>query len=120
MLRCVQVGHDSMDEQRRAPRIPVDLPARYRSTNISLDGRAGNLSQDGMFFVSPYLDDAIEEVSVEIDLPDSEHPLTLAGQVCWVDDGPLHSGMGIRFTNVPMTARLRLANFVIKRTYRHH
>jgi uncharacterized protein (TIGR02266 family) len=105
-------------EHRRTPRISVDLPARYRSEAISLDGRAGDISQDGMFFMSDFLDDANGEVNVELDLPDSDVPLRLAGEVRWVNDAPLHAGMGIRFINVTMNERLRLANFVIHRTYR--
>jgi hypothetical protein len=97
----------------------VDLPARYRSANVSLDGRAGNLSQDGMFFVTSFLDDGADEINVEIDLPDAEQPLVLSGQVCWVDDAPLHSGMGIRFKNLAIQERLRLANFVLQRSYRN-
>lgn len=71
-----------------------------------------------MFFLSAFLDESLEEISIEIDLPDADQPLILAGQVCWVDDGALHSGMGIRFTNVALHERLRLANFVLQRTYR--
>jgi hypothetical protein len=104
-------------EQRRAPRVPVDLPARYRSGNVSLDGRVTNLSQDGMFFVSPFLDDSHGEVYLEVDLPDSDVPLNLSGEVAWVDDGPLHGGMGIRFINVAIKQKLQLANYVIHRTY---
>src|SRR5688500_15495794 len=96
-------------DQRRAPRVPVDLPARYRSSTVWMDGRAGNLSQDGMFFSTLYLDDTREEVGVEIDLPDREQPLALVGQICWVDDHPQHAGMGIRFTNMSLEERLLLA-----------
>jgi hypothetical protein len=113
------VPDDDIDDNRRTPRISVDLPARYRSPSISLDGRAGNLSQDGMFFVSSFLDDAIDEINIELDLPDSDTPLTLPARVAWVDPAPLHAGMGIRFTNVGMNDRLRLANFMIQRTYRN-
>jgi hypothetical protein len=106
-------------ENRRTPRIPVDLPARYRSEAVSLDGRAGDISQDGMFFMSAFLYDATHaEVNVELDLPDSDVPLRLAGEVRWIDDAPLHAGMGIRFVNVTINEKLRLANFVIHRTYR--
>ena len=108
----------SSSEQRRTPRISVDLPARYRSGNVSLDGRAGDLSQDGMFFMCDLLDDHYGEVAVELDLPDSPVPLRLTGEVRWVDEAPLHPGMGIRFKNLAIPERLRLANFVIHRTYR--
>jgi hypothetical protein len=103
-------------ELRRAPRIAVDLPVRYRSETVWMDGRAGNLSQDGMFFVTPFLDDPEEEIVLELDLPEQEGTILLAGKVCWVDDAPLHAGMGIRFVNVALRERLLLANFLIRRT----
>jgi hypothetical protein len=73
-----------------------------------------------MFFESAFLDESREEISIEIDLPDTDQPLVLVGQVRWVDDGGVHSGMGIRFTNVAPHERLRLANFVLQRTYQAH
>jgi hypothetical protein len=106
-------------EQRRTPRIRVDLPARYRSEVVSLDGRVGDLSQDGLFFASHLLDDAAgAEVALEVDLPDSNEPLRILGEIRWIDDGPQNPGMGIRFLNVAVSERLRLANFVIHLTYR--
>lgn len=102
-------------DQRRAPRIPVDITARYRSETVWMDGRVGNLSQDGMFFMTPYLDAPPEEIAVELDIPNAD-PVTLTGQVCWVDDGATHAGMGIRFTNVQHRERLLLANFLIRRS----
>lgn len=107
----------SSADQRRAPRIPVDLPVRYRSGNVSLDGRAGDLSQDGCFFLTPFLDDVAGEVEIEIDLPDADAPVTVGGEVRWIDDRPLHAGMGIRFTHVPLRERLLLANYVLQRTH---
>jgi hypothetical protein len=110
------LGEDDMNhEQRRAARVPVDLPARYRSGEVFLDGRAGNLSQDGMFFVCSLLDDGDgREVVVELDLPDCREPLALQAEVRWVDVGPLLSGMGLHFVNVALQEKLQLANFVLR------
>jgi uncharacterized protein (TIGR02266 family) len=107
-------------EHRRAPRVAVDLPARYRSGSASLDGRAGNLSQNGMFFHAACRDElAAQQVQIEIDLPDHEKPITLTGEVRWIADSPLAPGMGIRFTQVSMAERRRLANYVILRAFHH-
>jgi hypothetical protein len=104
--------------KRRSPRIAVDLPARYRSGSVSLDGRAGNLSQNGMFFLSDLLDGrAGEDVEVEIDLPDNGQPILIRGEVRWIDERPLRPGMGIRFVDVDIMERRRLANFVILRAF---
>ena len=101
-------------EQRRALRIEVDLPARYRSGTASIDGRARDLSQAGVFFVTPEAD-VPGEVFLEIDLPDDKptSPLVLCGEVRRIVDG----GMGIRFTRLPIEDRRRLANFLIHRAY---
>ena len=105
-------------EQRRALRIPVDLPARYRSIQSSVDGRAEDISQDGMRFVGRTMDRAAGPVLVEIDLPDDDLPLALDGEICWITDGPTRT-MGIRFTHLEKPARRRLANFVIRRACSH-
>jgi Tfp pilus assembly protein PilZ len=91
------------------------LPVRYRSGGVSLDGRAFDLSQDGIFFMTPFLDDTNGDIALEIDLPDSPEPLRVEGQIRWVDEAPLHAGMGIRFTNVAIRERLLLANYMLRR-----
>jgi hypothetical protein len=101
-------------EQRRVHRFPVDLPARYRSEGSSGDGRAANISQDGVRLVGAGLHADPGPVLLEIDLPDSEAPLAVGGVICWLSDGPMRS-LGIRFTRIETTARRRLANFVIRR-----
>jgi hypothetical protein len=119
------------DDQRRLGRIEVDLPARYRSTAVSLDGRVRDLSPDGVRFVSSRYEhprdqraqrDQCDEIDLELDLPDDEthEPLRLHGEVRWLGDGQHDGrpGMGIRFVGLSVEERRRLANFVILRTYR--
>jgi hypothetical protein len=115
-------------DKRRALRIAVDLPARFRSETQSVDGRALDLSQDGIRFVGsaprlgPSLAPIFDEVDtgpvfLEIDLPDdegSDHPLALRGTICWSEAGPTRA-VGIRFTQLPTHERRRIANFVIRR-----
>jgi hypothetical protein len=104
-----------MSDQRRVQRIPVDLPARFRSETSSVDGRAEDISQDGMRFVGRAADDAPGAVHVEIDLPDADDtPLKLLGEVAWIGS----ASIGIRFTNIEKLVRRRLANFVIRRACR--
>ncbi|MBI4511646.1 MAG: PilZ domain-containing protein [Deltaproteobacteria bacterium] len=107
-----------MIDQRRATRVASDLPARYQTSEILLEGWAGNLSQGGMFFVGPAIDRGVGDVRVEIALPEFS-PLMLAGEVRWVEEGPVHFGMGIRFVNVARFERQLLANYLLRRTYHH-
>jgi PilZ domain len=122
---ALALAHPKDDDQRRASRIPVDLPARFRSDTESVDGRAANLSQGGIRFIgsaprlgpslAPIFDEADSgHVVLEIDLPDDEAPLHLDGEVCWSELGPTRA-VGIRFTHVGRRERARLANFVIRR-----
>jgi c-di-GMP-binding flagellar brake protein YcgR len=104
-------------EQRRHSRIAVNLPARYRSGQMSLDGRVLDLSADGVHFVSGVLDEGGQTVDLELDLPDTNEPVRITGEVRWHTHGN-QAGMGIHFTDVPKSDRRRLANFVIHRTYR--
>lgn len=113
------------EDQRRAIRIVVDLPTRVRSQVLSLDGRAGNISQSGILFVAPRLSEAPTKVDIEIDLPDAEAPITLAGEIRWSSAMTSSMAMamstvtrglvGIRFTDIAMSVRRRLANFVMSR-----
>ena len=102
-------------EQRRSLRVPVDLPARYRSGTLSLDGRARDLSQAGLFFVGASIESATGDVFLELDLPDEPmRPLSVVGEVRRVEG----HGMGIRFLGLPVADRRRLANYLIYLSHR--
>jgi len=105
-------------EKRRAHRVRVNLPARYRSQSVSLDGRISNLSCDGLFLRSEYLDSTGTRVALDIELPGTEIPLRLQGDVVRTDESPLACGMGIRFYDVRPPVRLQLANYMLLRTSR--
>lgn len=102
-------------ERRAASRLQVNLPARYRSAAISVVGWVANLSRDGLFLRSEFLDEAGAEVSVSFELPDEEEPVALRGQVVRVHDGTLCPGMAIRFTEVGDGVQRKLAMFMQKR-----
>jgi hypothetical protein len=105
-------------EQRRSLRVRVDLPARYRSGTLSLDGRARDLSQAGIFFVGfagGEIESATGEVFLELDLPDEPmRPLSVVGEVRRASG----HGMGIRFVGLPVADRRRLANYLIYLSHR--
>src|SRR5262252_8724519 len=105
-----------MSDQRRSPRIPVNLVAEYKSPHLHLDGRVMNISQGGVFFRSDLLDDHGVEARVSLALPERTEPLEIVGDVAWISDEG-ESGMGIRFRDVPLVDRILLANFMINRMY---
>ena len=107
-----------MTEQRRAARVPVDLPARARLGDVDIEGRAIDLSQGGVF-VRAHADaiaDELLDVAVEINLPDAEWPLVVSGEVRWVETDPDRAGFGVRFHSMEVKERRLLANFVLRRT----
>jgi uncharacterized protein (TIGR02266 family) len=106
-----------MSDQRRSPRIPVNLAAEYKSPHLHLDGRVVNISQGGVFFRSDLLDENGVEARVSLALPERPEPLEIVGDVAWISDQDGEPGMGIRFRDVPLVDRILLANFMINRMY---
>jgi uncharacterized protein (TIGR02266 family) len=92
--------HNRYSEQRRASRVRVSFPARYVSANLSLEGHVTDLSAEGLFFSSDYLDDQGEPAQLIVQVPQRKQPLALRGEVRWVKDAPDAAGMGIRLVGV--------------------
>lgn len=105
-------------EKRRAHRIRVSLPASYSSPAISLDAMVSDLSCDGVFLRSEYLDSQGAAVNLRLQLPGAADAVRVEGEVVRIDETPLSSGMGIRFHRVPVTTRRRIANFLLLQTSR--
>lgn len=70
------------------------------SSNLSLEGEVTDLSPEGLFFASDYLDDQGETAQVVLQVPTRSQPLRLRGEVRWVKDAPDAAGMGIRFVDL--------------------
>lgn len=107
-----------MSERRHAHRIPVNFPARYHSKAIYVDGWVANLSRDGLFLRSEFVDTTGSSVAVDLTLPGADGPVAVIGEVVRAERTPTSAGMGIRFTEVPRNVRRSLANFMIERSYR--
>ena len=96
----------------------MNLPAHYRSHTVSLHGRVSDLSCDGLFLRSEFLDGAGTQVDLDLELPGTEQPIRLRGKVVRTDASPTTCGMGIRFSELHPPARLQLANYMLLRTSR--
>jgi PilZ domain len=99
-----------MREMRRAVRMRVQVPARYVSERLTIEGLVTDLSPDGVFFCSDYLDPTGEPVRVSIDIPWRSQPLQLRGEVRWVSEAARTGGMGIRFMDVSFEDRVVLSS----------
>ena len=103
-------SHKDSLEMRRAVRMKVQVAARYVSERLSIDGVVTDLSPDGVFFSSDYLDSTGEPVRISIDVPWLSQPLQLQGQVRWVSETPRTAGMGIQFQDVSLEDRVVLSS----------
>ena len=88
----------------------VHVAARYVSEHLTIEGLVTDLSPDGVFFCSDYLDAAGEPVRIFIDVPWRAQPLQLRGEVRWVSEVPRTGGMGIRFMDVSFEDRVVLSS----------
>ena len=102
-------------ERRGAHRIQVNLPARYRSRGTSLVGWVANVSRNGMFLRSQYVDERGAEVEVSFALPGDQQQIAVTGTVVRVHETSLCPGMAIRFVEIPDLVRRRLRDFMSRR-----
>lgn len=102
-----------MDDRRKHRRVPVKLPATYRSANRTVDAYVANLSQGGLFIMCEDIDDVGTPAEVAINLP-GESPLVVSGSVAWCVHGQDSRGMGFRFADLGRRPRLLLANYLLR------
>jgi PilZ domain-containing protein len=103
-----------MNERRRAPRVKVDLMARWEGAIAREEASVTNLSINGCFVLSGGKVEAKELVRLEIDLPD-QNPIYLWAEV--VDAAP-EIGFAVRFTMSEDDDQQRLAAF-LKEVLKH-
>lgn len=97
-------------DKRRVSRGRVSVTARYVSSNLTLEGSVTDVSAEGLFFSSEYLDSQGEMARLWVYLPTQAEPLELRGEVRWVNDSPMGAGMGIRLMDVSLAERVLLAS----------
>lgn len=97
------------NDKRRVSRGRVSVTARYVSSTLTLEGSVTDVSADGLFFASEYLDSQGELARLWVYLPTQSEPLELRGEVRWVNDSPMGAGMGIRLLDVSLAERVLLA-----------
>lgn len=101
-------------ERRRCDRVPVQLAATYRSSNLIVDACVENLSQTGLHLFCTPIDASGTEADIILPLP-GQHSLVVTGEVVWSDT---LRGMGLQFRDLPRELRRSLANFILQWIYR--
>jgi hypothetical protein len=101
---------EKQKESRRSARSRVRISGRYVSDSLVVDGVVTDVSADGLFFCSDYLDNTGESARLWLDIPWRSRPLELRGEVRWVSDAPNTGGMGIKFIDVSLEDRMVLSS----------
>jgi hypothetical protein len=97
-----------MDDRRKAPRIKVDLPARWEGVLNQEQAQITDLSITGCFVLTGGKVEGKELVRLEIDLPNQE-PLYLWAEVV---DAAFEIGFAVRFTAMEDEDQKRLSAFI--------
>jgi len=98
------------NDTRRSARSRVRISGKYVSEHLVVDGVVTDVSADGLFFCSDFLDNTGEGARLWLDIPWRNRPLELRGEVRWVNDTPNTGGMGIRFIDVSLEDRMVLSS----------
>ena len=97
-----------MNERRRAPRVKVDLPARWEGVLTQQTAQVTDLSVNGCFILTGGKVEPKELVRLEIHLP-NQPPMYLWAEVV---DAAYEIGFAVRFTATDDEDQKRLAEFI--------
>ncbi len=95
-------------ERRRAPRVKVNLQARWEGVLSQQEATITDLSKTGCFVLTGGKVEAKELVRLEIEAPDGE-PFVLWAEVV---DAAFEIGFAVRFTSMTDDDQLRLSRFI--------
>jgi uncharacterized protein (TIGR02266 family) len=117
LLNMIQTILTTRLTRRAAPRAAVALGVDYRCGDRGGTGKTLNLSQGGMFIVTPDPPEVGTELVLHFALPDSD-PLEGTARVVWVrgpgEDHPYPAGMAVQFLDLPPDAQPAIAACVTK------
>lgn len=101
---------------RGLPRIPLETWATLRLSDIEWTGRVRNLSRGGLFVESARALEPRSEVTVQLELPESEQSVLSTAEVRWVRRERNETlGMGMRFLALDRDSEQGLARYVGER-----
>ncbi len=106
----MQPNLEKAKEARRSARSKVRISGKYVSDSLVVDGVVTDVSADGLFFCSDFLDNTGETARLWLDIPWRNRPLELRGEVRWVNDTPSTGGMGIKLLDVSLEDRMVLSS----------
>ena len=98
-------------DKREAVRIPVNVRARCRCSDIEIDGLVEDVSRSGLFLRAPKWIRPGSSAEIVLDLPDGESVL-LEVKVVRVEHSDERAGMGMKV--MQPEANRPLANFIMR------
>ncbi|MEP6864080.1 MAG: PilZ domain-containing protein [Deltaproteobacteria bacterium] len=100
-------------DKREAVRVPVQVRARCRTDGLVRDGLVEDVSRSGLFLrIDPAELEPGADAEIDLDLP-GEETLHLQVTVVRVED-QTRTGVALKFAGDSSTARMPLANFIMK------
>lgn len=100
-------------DKREAVRVPVQVRARCRTEGVVLDGLVEDVSRSGLFLrIDPSELEPGADAEIDLDLP-GEETLHLQVTIVRVED-EARTGVALKFAGDSSTARMPLANFIMK------
>ena len=105
----VHVGEWSGEEKRRHKRVALHVPIGCRSGQVTLEGRAENISISGVLIrtATPFADD--EEIAISFSLPASSHRIECRARVA---HAVADAFMGVEFVNLPQDLLDRIEEYI--------
>jgi len=100
----------SFDDRRGELRHNIVLDVNYRHGDSYLFSRSSNLSEMGIFLVTPAPPATGTRMDLRFSVPGEERPIEVTGEVMWIEQGQGGSepGMGIRFIDPTPEIRRRV------------
>ena len=98
-------------DKREAVRVPVNVRARFRCSDIEIDGLVEDVSRSGLFLRAPKWIRPGSNAEIVLDLP-GEDTLLLEVKVVRVEHSDERAGMGLHV--VQRDANRPLANFIMR------
>ena len=109
-------GHSPWRDNRSDFQVPVQVDGQDESRMALTE----NISTGGLFVATSRPERVGDRVSLVFRLPNGGAPIFVDGEVRWARTNPLPEarhgarGMGIRFTNLPLSAAARIQEFLRK------
>lgn len=103
-----------VSERRRTERVPVHLWAEEVEGNDLYLRQTGNLSTSGVFFERTIIHPIGTKLKLRFQLPDEPEPIHAEGEV--VSHPANAVGIGVRFLDLRLEARLQIARFLTRLT----